>query len=184
MEKDNKGGDQTGKSPISMNELQSRQSSKERSMTKLIQIAVVGLLALVIAFVISSCKQLSPQQVSWTKMPVAATKRAKQNASATVEACETRQTRKWCASRQKWATDLESKTSALLKTIGGREALTSREQTQLDDIERQLALYRRTCEASETSLGALLEEIDLLLQSSSADSRRLNRELIGYMSSC
>ena len=123
--------------------------------------------------------------VSATATAEAPTVAAKLNATATARTCEYRQTRAWCAGRRNWATASEDKLSALLKLAGGLNALTSREQERVHEIEQQLAQYRRICEASgvEANLSAVLEEVVLTMQEWGTTGE-IERELARYRSTC
>ncbi len=87
--------------------------------------------------------------------------------------------------RRNWATASEDKLSALLKLAGGLNALTSREQERVHEIEQQLAQYRRICEASgvEANLSAVLEEVVLTMQEWGTTGE-IERELARYRSTC
>ena len=111
------------------------------------------------------------------------TQRAK--TTATAEACYYRQTRKWCQARRKWSADSEAKLSALLKSVGGLDALTAKEQERVQEIEHGLAQYRRICEGGglEANIGSILQEISMSFQERMGEGE-IERELARYRSRC
>lgn len=107
------------------------------------------------------------------------------NATATARVCEYRQTRQWCVSRRDWSADAEAKLSALLKAVGGLDALTAKEQARVQEIEHGLAQYRRICEGEgvEANLDSILQEIAMSVQERTG-AGELERELARYRSRC
>lgn len=158
---------------------------------------LVGLVGLVIVgvFFLHSTRTLGPivfdietpttheVNATATARTMQSTQRAKK--TATAEACYYRQTRQWCRLRRKWSADTEAKLSALLKSVGGLDALTAKEQARVKDIEHGLAQYRRICEGDgvEANLGSILQEISMSVQEQ-AGAGEIEQELARYRSRC
>lgn len=129
--------------------------------------------------------QYSTDEVNATAIARKMERALKAEATATAKACEYRETRKWCASRRDWSADVEAKLSALLKAVGGLDALTAKEQERVQEIEHGLAQYRRICEggAVEANLSSIVEEIAMSVQERRG-AGELERELARYRSRC
>lgn len=95
-------------------------------------------------------------------------------ATATAETCIDRQHQNWCHRRRAWDTNAEAQLSLLLKSKGGRDALTTREQEQISKIENELSHYRLICE------GSAADDIFSALQ----DSFNLDRQIAEFKSNC
>ena len=127
-------------------------------------------------------RQLSTDEVNAT----ATARTVKAEATDAARACENRQTRQWCVSRRDWSADTEAKLSALLKAVGGLDALTAKEQARAQEIEHGLAQYRRICEGGAvdaTNLNSIVEEFAMSVQEHTG-AGELERELAQWRSRC
>lgn len=142
------------------------------------------LVLIVVVFIFLNMRnrsQLSTDEVNAT----ATTRAVKAEATATAKACEYRQTRQWCASRRDWSVDTEANLSALLKSVGGLDALTAKEQARAQEIENGLAQYRRICEGEgvEANLDSILQEVSMTLKEWTS-AGEIEREIARYRSRC
>ena len=142
------------------------------------------LISLFVVTVLTHCTN-RPQLSTDERNATATARTLKAEATATAKACEYRQTRRWCVSRRAWSADAEAKLSALLKAVGGLDALTAKEQERVQEIEHGLAQYRRICEGDniEANLGSILQEISMSIQEQMGDGE-IERELARYRSRC
>lgn len=162
-------------------------TAKANSCGSLLGSSLVGIViaVLLISHSFDNRSQLSTNEVNATATArtMKSTQRAK--TTATARACEYRQTRKWCQARRDWSADSEVKLSALLKSVGGLDALTAKEQARVQEIEHGLAQFRRICEGAgvEANLGSIIQEIAMSVQEH-AGVGEIEQELAGYRSRC
>lgn len=159
------------------------------------QLVALGFLVISVFVLLHTTRTVGPEQfdietpttneVNATETARAFKSAQRAKTTATAEACYYRQTRQWCRSRRDWSVDTEAQLSALLKSIGGLDALTAKEQARVREIEHGLAQYRRICEAGgvEANLSSILQEISMSFQERMGEGE-IERELARYRSRC
>ena len=139
---------------------------------------LIGLLVVAVFAHFNNRPQVSTYELNATATARTLKSTLRAKTTATAIACEYRQTRKWCLARRKWSADAEAKLSVLLKSVGGLDALTAKEQARVREIEHGLAQYRRICEGDgvEANVGSILQEIAMSVQAQDDLFRSLKHE--------
>lgn len=136
-------------------EAEAQREAKARDRKKASEQPLGCIVTLIIAIVIGAVMYNaerdppSPAKNATAATAKAFTRATRASATATADACIDRQHRTWCTARRTWAADEERKLSLLLKSVGGLDGLTKREQQRVANLEHELSQYRLFCEGSE-----------------------------------